>query len=131
MTYYSEHKEERKAYAKEYRVRRNAIRTKYRNTEEGKEKRRYETKRYRERNKIQKLSKKYNVSSESIKKLLDITDCEICGSPANHIDHNHETGEVRGRLCTNCNLGIGLLRDDIVILTNAISYLNKKPVSYV
>lgn len=38
--------------------------------------------------------------------------CEICGAdgPAAllSIDHDHDTGEVRGCLCRGCNLGLGL-----------------------
>lgn len=56
--------------------------------------------------------------------------CPICNellidNPRPPIDHNHKTGEIRGVLCRWCNLGIGWLREDIVILKNAISYLEK------
>ena len=58
--------------------------------------------------------------------------CLICGKhqseikTALHIDHCHETGKVRGLLCHRCNIGIGLLEDDIENLRCAILYLNKK-----
>ena len=39
------------------------------------------------------------------------------------IDHDHSTGRMRGLLCNACNKGIGLLRDDVRILKNAIKYL--------
>lgn len=54
--------------------------------------------------------------------------CAICGSGFNDkccIDHNHETGEVRGLLCDACNRGIGLLKDSVLILTNAANYLKQ------
>lgn len=35
----------------------------------------------------------------------------------------HTTGKVRGLLCTTCNKGIGLLKDDFNILQSAIEYL--------
>lgn len=43
-----------------------------------------------------------------------------------HLDHNHINGNIRGLLCSNCNLAIGLLKDDIIILTKAINYLSKE-----
>lgn len=39
------------------------------------------------------------------------------------VDHCHKTKKVRGLLCSNCNRGIGYLKDDIKILSKAISYL--------
>ncbi len=39
------------------------------------------------------------------------------------VDHNHSTGEVRGLLCTRCNVGLGLFQDSINNLKNAIHYL--------
>lgn len=57
--------------------------------------------------------------------------CYLCGKKpegkrALDIDHDHETGKVRGLLCSNHNRGIGLLGDDITILAKAIQYLARK-----
>lgn len=35
--------------------------------------------------------------------------CGICGADSVHLDHDHETGQVRGGLCHRCNLGVGYL----------------------
>lgn len=40
------------------------------------------------------------------------------------VDHDHETGEVRGLLCSRCNTAIGMFRDDPALLASAIIYLN-------
>ena len=59
--------------------------------------------------------------------------CKICGTdnPGKgkgrfSIDHNHETGKVRGLLCYSCNVAIGHLQDDPAIALSAFNYLNEK-----
>ena len=39
------------------------------------------------------------------------------------LDHNHDTGKVRGWICDSCNTGIGRFKDDISLLESAIAYL--------
>ncbi len=52
--------------------------------------------------------------------------CLVCDEAARLvIDHNHETGAIRGLLCRNCNSGIGLLGDSVELLRRAIAYLNR------
>lgn len=59
--------------------------------------------------------------------------CDIChkvptgkGSAARlNVDHNHDTGEIRGLLCWQCNVAIGYLKDSIKVLQDAIQYLGK------
>lgn len=41
------------------------------------------------------------------------------------VDHDHDTGAVRGLLCHHCNAGIGMLRDNITVMKSAIEYLKK------
>lgn len=40
------------------------------------------------------------------------------------VDHCHETGNIRGLLCSSCNGGLGLFKDDIKLLKNTIKYLS-------
>lgn len=42
-----------------------------------------------------------------------------------HVDHCHTTKAIRGLLCYNCNNGLGRFKDDIDVLTAAISYIKK------
>lgn len=54
--------------------------------------------------------------------------CAVCAErPAEHVDHDHVTGKVRGLLCFNCNGGLGQFRDDPQILELAIEYLTPEP----
>ena len=77
--------------------------------------------------------KKLNISfDDNFHNLRPIQNiCNICKNPESHkqrslaLDHDHITGKVRGFLCTNCNLGMGLFKDNIEILNNAIEYLTK------
>lgn len=56
--------------------------------------------------------------------------CRICNyifknSKSTHVDHNHITGNVRGLLCSDCNTGLGKLKDNPDILQSAINYLKE------
>ena len=58
--------------------------------------------------------------------------CAICGiAPLDKhlsIDHDHETGAVRGLLCNPCNLALGNVKDNTLILENMIRYLNRTTI---
>lgn len=50
--------------------------------------------------------------------------CVICmRAPAVHVDHDHQTGEIRGMLCFNCNGGLGQFKDDVDVMERAVQYL--------
>jgi hypothetical protein len=53
--------------------------------------------------------------------------CDICGGVPTGIglciDHDHETGMVRGLLCNGCNIGLGGFRDNPRLLIRAADYL--------
>ena len=39
------------------------------------------------------------------------------------VDHKHDTGEIRGLLCHNCNRAIGMLQDDPVAIKRAADWV--------
>jgi hypothetical protein len=53
--------------------------------------------------------------------------CAVCRLPDRDwvVDHNHDSGEVRGVLCRQCNMGLGCFRDTPAFLAGAIDYLQK------
>lgn len=69
--------------------------------------------------------KVYGVTEEEYRFLLS-SSCAICDSKELlHIDHCHESGKVRGRLCSKCNQAIGLMDDDPGLMMAAVEYLIK------
>jgi hypothetical protein len=59
--------------------------------------------------------------------------CAICKQPpSGHgpqavlaVDHNHDSGLIRGLLCSPCNMAIGLFRENPDVLAAAIRYLEE------
>lgn len=47
-------------------------------------------------------------------------------SERDSLDHDHQTGRVRGVLCDQCNMAIGLLSDDVDRLERLRSYIQGK-----
>lgn len=75
--------------------------------------------------------KRYGITPEQYDQLLTEQGgkCTICG--ANEcvtgrefaVDHCHTTGKIRGILCGPCNVGIGMLGEDLSRIEKAHSYL--------
>ena len=76
------------------------------------------------------LKYSYNLTYEEYKKLLKNQKgrCKICGILLKrpYVDHSHKTEKIRGLLCSNCNSGLGWMRDNPFILYNAIKYLREE-----
>lgn len=74
--------------------------------------------------------KKYGITKDHYLEFLEKQDgnCAICVKPLSggkdeHIDHDHVTGQVRGVLCSSCNLAIGKLKDSPEIILRAAEYI--------
>jgi hypothetical protein len=53
--------------------------------------------------------------------------CAVCQEVKTLVvDHDHDTGKVRGLLCHGCNVGIGLLGDKSASVGRAARYLAEK-----
>lgn len=88
------------------------------------------------RNDAQKDSlyfRKYGVTPEMYQEMLDLQGggCAICRkepTPPRRrlcIDHDHQTGKVRGLICNDCNRGLGLLGDNLKELMKTVRYLEE------
>lgn len=76
--------------------------------------------------------KRFGITLEMYNNMLQEQNnsCAICGKHESEehqnlsVDHCHTTGKVRGLLCSHCNTGLGLFKDNIDNLQKAIKYLN-------
>lgn len=80
------------------------------------------------------VTKTYGMTPEDLDALVASQNncCAICGREAPLqrplvIDHDHETGVVRGLLCTGCNTSIGKLGDTPDGVRRAVDYLLNPP----
>lgn len=80
------------------------------------------------------LKRNYGMSLEEYEDLLASQGgvCAICSNPPKrddarnqylHVDHCHQSGKIRGLLCTACNVGIGNLQDCPALLRKGAEYL--------
>lgn len=83
------------------------------------------------------LLRKFGISLSDYNKLLTKQDnrCAICRISKSDlrrdlsVDHDHATGKVRGLLCDPCNIGLGLFKDNKILLNNATICLNGESMS--
>lgn len=85
------------------------------------------------------LKHRYGITPEEYESILIQQNfaCAICEVEISHaleyktdrsvaVDHNHDTGEVRGILCSKCNLVLGHARENTEILYKSIVYLSER-----
>lgn len=82
------------------------------------------------------LKRYYGIDLETYQKMLLEQNgvCAICGKPETSVvngkikplavDHCHDSTKIRGLLCARCNQAIGLMGEDVSVLSKAIAYLN-------
>ena len=82
------------------------------------------TRQYRINNPFARRAATYGIPAEKLE-VMSIKGCAICGATEGklHVDHDHKSGRVRGILCSACNLAIGHLQDDPIIVASALRYL--------
>mgnify|MGYP001189280795 CR=1 FL=1 len=80
--------------------------------------------------------KQYGLTLEQYEGMLEFQEhkCKICGEEESAvdktgtirrlaIDHDHDTGQIRGLLCRACNTALGSFKDNVESLKRAILYL--------
>lgn len=75
---------------------------------------------------------KHNVSPQAFAAALQYQHnlCAICGRDGGKngtkltIDHNHTSHQFRGLLCTQCNAGLGMFKENSIFLDAAQTYLD-------
>lgn len=86
-----------------------------------------------EQSKWTTIKKKYDLTKEQYETLWAQQEerCAVYGCVSSNwdrgwiVDHSHNTGKVRGIVCTNCNLLLGHAKDDAERLRAAANYLEK------
>jgi hypothetical protein len=78
------------------------------------------------------LKRKYGITLEQYNEIFEAQDgvCAICREPRPeertlHVDHDHDTGEIRGLLCFRCNNALGDLRESYDLAVKAVDYLDR------
>ncbi|GAB3658989.1 hypothetical protein GCM10027589_19860 [Actinocorallia lasiicapitis] len=72
------------------------------------------------------LKRSYGLTPEDVERMVAEQGglCAICGvRAAEHVDHDHRTGKVRGMLCFACNVTLGQFNDEAALFLRAVAYL--------
>ena len=76
------------------------------------------------------LRRKFQLTSEQYDAMLPEQGdaCAVCGREPKagksfHVDHNHETGALRGLVCFSCNSALGNLHEDEARISALLTYL--------
>ena len=85
---------------------------------------------HRAENRNKNLLKKYGMTSSQYNEIFEKQSglCLICKKRSKQtlaVDHNHNTGKIRGLLCVRCNQGLGHFYDSQELLSEAINYLGQ------
>ena len=79
-----------------------------------------------ERRALRRLLSRYGLAVEEYVELAVRQNwaCAICGSTGRLlVDHDHETGSIRGLLCNRCNAGLGFFAEKAHLLLKAAAYV--------
>jgi hypothetical protein len=87
----------------------------------------------KDRSKGNAIQRKYGITTEIFNQMRESQQyrCAICGTGEDSlkkklvIDHCHNTGKVRKLLCTNCNVAIGMFKENPRIMFLAMEYLKE------
>lgn len=86
------------------------------------------------------LKRKFNLTKSDYEGMVKDQQgmCAICGEAESSayfkrlaVDHCHTSGAIRGLLCRKCNAGIGMMKENVRILLNAVKYLTQGVASAV
>jgi hypothetical protein len=71
---------------------------------------------------------KYGIGADEVDELIRLQGglCAVCRTrAAKQVDHDHETGAVRGIVCLLCNAAMGAFHDDPMLIRRAIAYVKR------
>ena len=94
---------------------------------------------YKRRDRKYRLKSVYGMTPEQYEAMAEhqFHRCAVCGDYETrlgrgdgilnlNVDHDHKTGEIRGLLCNRCNRVLGMVEDDLTILSEMKNYLGDR-----